>query len=68
MGQDKTDERLDYLEGELTAAGDIATRFTHAQEALGLVLGILRDLVSERDDAHEFEDDLERLEALSRSL
>jgi hypothetical protein len=65
---ESVESRLGYLESEVISAGDISGRFDQIKEALGIVHGILDDLIKERDDAGEYAEDLDRLETIARFL
>jgi hypothetical protein len=58
--------RVDALESNLT--GDLHVQATDIKDALQLIHGILLDLTKDRDNAAEFESDLERIDTIARFL
>ncbi|KJL35473.1 hypothetical protein [Microbacterium azadirachtae] len=64
MTHEDLESRIDALEAESIAASVIPNQIDYAREAIELIHGILGDLVKSRDDAAEFDDDLDRIDAL----
>ncbi|WP_426325712.1 hypothetical protein [Microbacterium sp. E-13] len=62
------ESRLDYLESELIAAGDIAKRLAAARSSIELIQGILVDLTKDLPDADEYDEDLAELERLVAAM
>jgi hypothetical protein len=68
MSNETIEDRVDFLEGEIIAAGDIAARLADAREAIGLIHSILNDLTKDLPNVLEYQEDLERLETLGQFL
>jgi hypothetical protein len=64
MRVDPIEDRLDALEAEVAAAGDIASRLNAARAAMGLIHGILSDLTKDLSNAAEYDDDLREVDRL----
>lgn len=62
------EDRVDFVEGELIAAGDIDQRLKNARAAFQLVHRILEDLVGQHPDAASFADDMDSLDIIARSI
>lgn len=59
---------MQYVEGEVIAADDIAGRLAKTREAVELIQGILFDLTKGLSNSAEYAADLERLDDIARYL
>lgn len=64
MTHEDLESRIDALEAESIAASVIPNQIYAAREAIDLIHSVLSDLVNVRDDAADFDDDLDRIDAL----
>ncbi|MFE6965676.1 hypothetical protein ACFVAJ_11195 [Agromyces sp. NPDC057679] len=58
------EDRLDYVEAQVISLSDVETKLKDIKEVLGRVSGILHDLTKDRDDADEYAEDIDRIDAL----